>query len=285
MRINNLSLPHPVLSSANDDVRGSYNVDLQVELGRQKILLKIKQNLFNKTLKGLIDSKKAVYTVEVNCHQTFYRKSFASSEDSYVIEIPSKDLRNKSIVNFYITAVQDIPDYQIDEANEDYGSFKFDVTKGDVLAYGGYANFFAAKDWQALMAVTSFMRVESYAKPEGPVQFVLTQSEVVIQMAENDYKRYREYEGARSLYPIFHASFVFAALMHALYNMQSSTDNQDADWYQVLDERIRSEDKFKGLSVSQVEDLPRIAQALLGYPIYRELLEIKSMYESAGQEE
>jgi len=283
MKINSLSLPHPVLG-IEDDVRGSYTVDFQVELDKEKISFKVKQNVINRTLKTLIDSKKAVFTIEVNCYQTFYRKSFLNSEENYVIEIPSVHLRNKVVVYFYITAAQDLPEYQIDEANEDYSGYKFDITKGDVLAYGGSTTFNAPKDWQALMAVTSFMQIEEYDKPEGPLQFVLTQDKVVVQMSQNDYKRYNEYKGAKNLYPIFHGSFVFAALLHALYNMNASGESAETDWYQALDDRLKTEERFKGLDVKQIEHIPEIAQKLLDNPIYRELVGIKNIIETANQE-
>ena len=284
MKINNLSLPHPVLG-IGDDVRGSYTVDFQVKLDKNKISLEINQNVINRTLKTLIDAKKAVYTVEVNCYQTFYRKSFLNSDGSYTLEIPSVNLRNKVIVYFYITAVEDLLEYQIDEANEDYSGYKFGITKGDVLAYGGFATFNTPKDWQALMAVTSFMQIEEYDKLEGSLQFVLTQDKVVIQMSQNDYRRYNEYKGARNLYPIFHGSFVFAALLHALYNMSFSQESADTDWYQALEDRLKTEEKFKGLDVRQTDHIPEIAQKLLDNPIYRELVGIKNIIETANQEE
>lgn len=285
MKINNLSLPHPVLG-VGDDVRGSYNADLQVELDTEKISLRINQSIFNRTLKSLIESKKAAFAVEVNCSQTFYRKSFLRNEDNYVIEIPSVELRNRVLVNFYITAEQDISDYQIDESNEDYNGYKFDITKGDVLAYGGFTSFNAPKDWQALIAVTSFMQIQEYDKPEGPVQFVLTQDKVVIQMSKNDYKRYSEYKEARNLYPIFHGSFVFAALLHVLYSMHASKEEySDMDWYQTLEERFETEEKFKGLDINQISHIPEIAQRLLDNPVYRELVGMKNIIETAGQEE
>lgn len=284
MRINNLSLPHPVLG-IGDDVRGSYTVDFQVELNKEKISLKVRQNIINRTLRTLIDGKKAVFTVEINCHQTFYRQSLLNSEESYVLEIPSACLRNKVIVNFYITVTQDLAEYQIDEANEDYSGYRFDISKGDVLAYGGFTSFNAPKDWQALLAVTSFMQIEKYDKTEGPLQFVLTQDKVVIQMSQNDYERYNEYKAAKNLYPIFHGSFVFAALLHALYNMNSSKESADTDWYQALDDRLNTEEKFKGLDIQQIDHIPEIAQKLLDNPIYRELVGIKNIIEAANQEE
>lgn len=284
MKINNLSLPHPVLG-IGDDVRGSYNVVFKYKLEKDKITLYIKEELFNRTLKSLIETKKALFTVEVNCYQTFFRKSFLFSEENYVIENPSLELRGKVNVTFYITAAQDILDYQIDEANEDYAGYKFEITKGDVLAYGGGTSFPAPKDWQALMAVTSFMEIEEYDKPEGPVHFVLTQEKVVIQMAKNDFKRYNEYKTAKDLYPIFHGSFVFGALQYLLYNMHSSDEYKDTDWYQVLEERLKTEEKFKDLDLMQVEHIPEIAQRLLDNPINRELLGIKNVVNPPGEEE
>jgi hypothetical protein len=67
--------------------------------------------------------------------------------------------------------------------------------------------------------------------------------------------------------------------------MHASNDYEDTDWYQVLEERLSTEEKFKDLDRNQLEHIPEIAQRLLDNPINRELLGIKSAFESPGQEE
>lgn len=269
MKISNLSLPHPVLG-LGDDVEGRYLVDCDVELSNEQASLFIKHNLENKTLEGLVRDGKAVYSVEVHCAQTFLRESFLSENNEHKISIPSSQLRNKVDVHFYVTASEDMSDYQISGANVDYSGYRFEVSTGDVLAYGGSTTFFAAKAWEALQAVSTFMEIQEYPEEEGPIRFELTGPKIIIQVSRNDKKKYDTYKGVRRLESIFHSEIVFPALIYSLYQMHKSPeDYEDLDWYQVLDFRLKEEEKLRKFDRDNPADYPGIAQTLLENPINR----------------
>lgn len=271
MKINSLSLPHPVLG-VGDDVDGTYTAETQVELGREQIILKVKQNLSNRTLDRLIQEHKAAFNVEVHCQQTVYRRSFLSFVRDTTIMIPARSLLNKVNVYFYITAVQDIPDYQIDGANEDYKGYTFEISKGDILAYSDPIDFPAEKDWQAFMAVTSFMEIQEYSQDEGPLLFSLTQDKIVVQMAKADYKKYFSFKKAQYLYPIFHSSIVFPALIYTLTMMTKNvSEYESSKWFQNLKWRLDHEDGLRKYDIEQPDHIPKIAQEILKNPVTRSL--------------
>lgn len=285
MRINNLSLPHPVLG-ISDDVDGKYATETQVELGREQIVLHIRYKLSNRTLDRLIVEKKAIYNTEVHCQQTVYRRSFTSHEKETTITIPARELRDKVEVFFYINAATDIPDYQIDGSNDDYKGYAFEVSKGDVLAYSDPISFIAEKDWQAFMAVTSFMEVQEYNQNEGPLLFSLTQDKVVIQMAKNDYKKYCSFRSAQYLNPVFHSSIVFPALMYTLTIMSKNVnDFSSASWFQNLKWRLENEDELRRYDLDRAEDIPKIAQAILDNPVARSLEGMENIQKNPNLEE
>ena len=271
MKINSLSLPHPVLG-AEDDVEGVYTAKTQVELGRKKVVLKVKQNLTNRTLIRLIQELKALFNAEIHCAQTVYRESFLSYAFDTTIAIPARNLLNKVEVSFYITATQNIPDYKIDGANEDYKGYSFEIDKGDILAYTDPIDFPAAKDWQAFMAVTSFLIIQEYDEAEGPLLFDLTQDKIVVQMAKSDYKKYFKFNSAEYLYPLFHSSIVFPALIYALTMMNKNPgEYENSHWYINLDWRLKHEESLKKYDIDQPDHIPKIAQEILKNPIARSL--------------
>lgn len=285
MKINSLSLPHPVLG-IGDDVEGKYTVETQVELGREQISLHIRQHLSNRTLDRLIIENKAAFNIEVHCQQTVYRRSFLSREKETTITVPARQLLNKVDVLFYINAVTDIPDYQIEGSNPDYKGYTFEINKGDILAYADPINFPAEKDWQAFMAVTSFMEIQEYNADEGPLLFSLTQDKVVVQMSKNDYKKYNSFKNAHYLYPIFHSSIVFPALMYTLTMMtKNATEYETSKWFQNLSWRLDHEDNLRKYDIDRTDDIPKIAQEILKSPVTRSLAGMESIQKNPNLED
>lgn len=284
MKINSLSFPHPVLG-ISDDVSGNYSVECQVELGRETATLHIKQMLSNKTLEVLILDKKAVFNVEVHCRQSFYRNSFLFYEKKHGISIAASDLLNNVEVNFFVNAISDITNYCIQGSNTDYHGYSFEITNGDILAYGGSVNFPAEKDWQAFMAVTSFMEIREYEANEGPVLYELTQEKVVIQLPKKDYEKYNTVRTAQYLYPIFHSSIAYPALLFALTNMKRTDEYGSSSWYLNLQWRLEHEPELGRYDIDRIDDIPKIAQVILQNPTERSLNAMEKIRRNPGMEE
>lgn len=279
MKINILSLPHPVLGR-KDDVDGKYEVDASWELGREKIKLNILHKLVNNTLREMMKNNKVNFCTEVACAKTHYRNTFVSSEDKQEIILSASDLRDKVDVNFFITAKENMGNYKIDGANSDYGNNLFEIEKGDVLAYGGTTFFIAAKAY-ALMTVASFMVIDKYDEQEGPIHIDLEDDDkVIIRMSNSDYERYNIEKGYKDMYPIFHSSIVFPALLHILYSMKNNSSSYESRaWFENLNYRLKNEEIFKkrNLSINNTNDIPKIAQLFLGNPVNRSLNSIENI--------
>lgn len=269
MKINSLSLPHPVLGSG-DDVDGHYLADCDVSLNPNEVTLTIKHDLQNKTLENFINNDKAIYSVEIHCMPTVYRTTFFSKHKDQVITIPAELLRNKVEVEFYITAKTDLPDYEIDGSNSDYKGYKFDVGKSDILAYGGKTHFPALKDWEALQAISSFMEIQESPDSESPMYFELKGEKIIVRISKEDKKKYDLYKGVKKLEPIFHSEIVFPALIHTLYQMHKTPDDFDElGWYYVLNYKLDNDEQIKKLDRANEDNYPKIAQILLDNPLAR----------------
>ena len=179
-------------------------------------------------------------------------------------------------MQFFITAEEEIPDYEIIGSNPDYGNSTFFISKGDVLAYGGDTFFIAAKAY-ALMTVSSFMVIEASDEEKGPMYVDLSDDEkVILRLSKTDFDKYNycKAHGYKDVYPIFHSSIVFPALLHILYNMKDNPDeHEEKSWYENLNWRFKNQKQFTeaNLSISNTEDIPRMAQLLLGSPLQRSL--------------
>lgn len=286
MKINNLSLPHPVLG-INDDVgKFTYKPNFSVSLGKSDISLLMENLLDNPTLKKLISEKKAMFCTELNCMQTVYRQSFSTYEFNSSITLKADQLRNKVDVSFYIVASEDVDNYQIEGSNEDYQGYKFNIEKGDVLAYGGSTSFVALKDWESLKAVKSFMDIQSYNEDKGPMKITLTESKIIIRLCRDDFDKYSLCLNAEGLPPIFHSSIVLPALIYALNEMISHRDeHEDESWFQILEYRKKNDEKLSIFDWTSPENIPIIAQQILDYPLGRTLTAIETLTKVTDSEE
>lgn len=282
MKIDKLSLPHPVLGLGND-VDGTYRANASIRLGRYVINVIVNHGLSNKTLEDLLNEKAVAYCVEINCPQTFYRKAFLTTEPSQIIEIPSDDLRDKTEISFYIVSTKENNNYVVDGANEDYKGFEFEIKKGDVLGYGGHTFFIAAKNWEDVRAVSSIMVIKKSDKETGPFTIDLNFEKIVVYLPKQDFEVYRR-ASSRGFDPIFHSSIVVPVLMHAISQMMipGETLFENTRWYQILEFRKTDEGLEKKWSP---ENIPEIVQALLENPLTRTLNRVEEIIDSSFEEE
>ena len=81
--------------------------------------------------------------------------------------------------------------------------------------------------------------------------------------------------------PVFHSSIVLNALLIALYNLE---EHKDYLWADVIKYRLDNEPQFKNLSVEEKENVPEIAQKLLGNPFERLISGLINIVETQNEE-
>ena len=197
MKIANLSLPYPVLG-VHDDIAGKYDIsgpDVTTKPDNTEISLA--HVLRNHEIQALLESGKAEFVTHVHCMRTSFRQCFKTSSLTQTISIKSDEIRDKVELEFFIIATQPIADYRPQSAHHDYSGFTFELTAGDVLAYGGTTNFVAQKQWLASEAVGSFMVLEEGDWKVGPMKINLERDKISIALSREDFERYKSLSLAR----------------------------------------------------------------------------------------
>lgn len=289
MKINNLLLPHPVLGRG-DDAAGEFKIledGFAVYQDEQKTRLSVNFILKNETLEKLISKGEASFNVEIECPATFYRKSFLFIKDQCEIEIEKNNLRGKVYASFYVTSNIKIPDYKIIGANSDYANASFEINEADVIGYAGSTSFNAEILWEDLRRLFNIMKIEKDTeREEGPAMFNLNSDIIYITLSKTDYIKYENYKEENDSYtPIYHASIVLPALIFALNEMMSEErfqDYRERKWFQVLDSRRLNDDEIR--SLWQPENIPDIAQKMIGGPISKMLLSIETISMKQGED-
>jgi len=263
MKVNFKSYPYPVLGN-EDDIAGSFGVEFHYELGKEEIIINPVFVLENATIESLMGKGKASFISEVECRSTFFRKSFSTRNATERFSIPSRALRERVIVGFYICADEDISGYSPKECHSDYEGSSFDIEKGDVLALGGYCSFIAEKNFDPLRPpVSSFMSIMEGNNHEGPMEIDYEPDKITMILSKTDWKNYMDVRGQKDAEGILHSSIVFPVLIDAIHQVQNGNDDYcEKNWFGRLEAIIDA----KGLRDKEPFDA---AQKILENPVAR----------------
>ena len=120
MKINDISLPYPVLG-ISDDVLPLLKKDcVSIErptMTATSLQFKIYLKQKNKEISQFIRRSKAEYVCEINCARTFYRKCCRQSSPDFEIEIPRKDVSGRIEFDMFVTVKTPIEQYHNSQFN------------------------------------------------------------------------------------------------------------------------------------------------------------------------
>ena len=271
MQFGKFLFPYPVLRPNDDSINGRIDFTYEIKESEDDFIIKLNFDIDNDDILQLIRNGKAVYFCDVTSTQTLFRKSFSLSSDQMEIKISKEDLRGKVEIDLMIIAKENIANYKNSQAHEDFQDSMIDLYKGDLLAYFGMIKFEAQIDYRKLRAVSSIMTIKGDRDTETML-INLDDDKIVLKIPMKDYEILRKPNIANDpdKTAIFHASFVFPALLYALYSLKNN-EYEDQLWAKTLMYRIENEKEFKdkNLSYKNYVDIPEIAQILLGYPVSR----------------
>jgi hypothetical protein len=262
MVYNNREYPHPVLG-IEDSVLGSFKVHLSVKTGND-IIIEPVYELVNDDLNTLLVENKVEFVTQVYCRSTMYRTNYRTTKSiSDKIIIPANELRNEVELDFFICASIDLVSYRNSQAHSDYDNSSFNISKGEILAYGGHGVFHANKTPLELKAISSFMQIDKYDKDNGPIQNFYDGEKIIIRLSINDYNKYLEIAGNQNVEQLLHSGVVLPALMDAIGQVNGASDEfAENNWYKILQGLI--DEKSNG------NDNPlHVGQKILDYPLNR----------------
>lgn len=157
MRLDIISLPHPILRKDGGEIVGRFETHIGLTIGKEDIILTVSQILHNDAIRELLSSSKASFFVDVSCSSTMYRKGVElPGDDSGQIKINSRDLRDTVTVTCLIIATQDLPRYKNVYTSNFFDGRTYGVRKGEILGYSGSDSFEVDKDWETPGSKGSF---------------------------------------------------------------------------------------------------------------------------------
>lgn len=280
MRFNDISFPHPVLG-IGDAINSNIELvatEIKSSADVYEISIKLKQD--NVDLVNLLAIGKAEYLCEVTCTNTLFRKSITSDSNEIEFLVSKKAVKGRVEFLCLLVAKENIKEYSNSESHSDYNGYSFDLGVGDILAYFGEFSFNADIIYEKLKAVSSFMEIVENSDLTY-TNIDLKKSKIQVELPSEAYKLFQSDSISREpkFSPVFHSSIVLNALLTALYNFE---EHRDYLWAQVIDYRLKNNRQLKNISIEEKENIPEIAQRLLGNPFNRLLEGLNEIVESAN---
>ena len=286
MKINDISLPYPVLG-ISDDVYPLLKKDCvsiaEPVSSASSVQFRIHLKQKNREISQFIRRGMAEYVCEINCARTFFRTCIKQSSPDLVVEIPRKNVSGRIEFDFFVTVKTPIEHYHNSQFNPDYDGVFFDMEPGDVLVAFPSAYYNLDVKYDKLYAAGSFMQIANGGDDNRPTWYNLDSDKVLIMLPP---KMFEEYDLRisvdRGFIEIIHSSIVFNALVYALYHIDD-TKYDGKQWSDAIKYRIATEPGLKGFDITNKETVFDLAQTLLVDPYQRLFNHLSEMIKSVEE--
>lgn len=277
MKLSNFAIPYPILG-----IDGAFNESVHVESNltfestNEAYTFIVVLSIDDPTILKLIQDRKAKYACEIDCTKTYYRETFLSSESSFEVTIPKVSLVGKVQIFLSIVVVEDITDYENKNFNQKfYLDYKFNLSKGHMLAYFEERTFNADIKYNELKALGSIMEVKVDTKSKF-TYFDFGGDLITIFLPQTEYDNFRK-SNNHTLSDITHASIVQCALISAL---SSYKENSHTLWAQTLSARVHNDQKlgkFAALGDLNNKEIAEMVSIILDNPNQRMFAKLNTL--------
>lgn len=280
MKLNNISLPYPVLG-VNDDISPALPDDSVVikfdKSNPKEYGLAVSLKFDNPDIERLIKDGYAHYECEVDCVKTNLRKSISYDKPDFEFTINRKSVSGNVELSCYVTVIKPINNYVNSGFHEDYDGAVFNPTPGDILVGFPVRSFVADPRFDKLKSATSFMQIR-HDEENSFTNFEFTPKTIDIKLPTELFNIFNSGVGI-SCAEVIHSSFAHSALLAALYEINN---NASSMWAQAIVELLNNDPELKEYYTIEngmitFTDAIHVATILLKDPYDRMLRKLDSM--------
>lgn len=288
MQINPRAYPHPVLAHWGDDIMDSNFQGVVTGKGAKNAYVfeaVFKTN--NADLLTMLEQKKAMYAVHVECTSTRYRSLFKSQEERFSFEISAGLIDGRVDVCSFILAAKAIEKYKNANFHPDYGKAAFRVTTGDTLAVAPDQIIEATKKHDPLRKVSSiFSVVQNDDENATAMDINMSGPKVVVSLSKPNFEAYLGLRHSVTYHPMLLGSIIVPALVEVLERIRRAAverhldDYTDFRWFMVIDRKLREKNiRLVEDPESFADSSLKVAHELLGQPLTKSLGDLRAMTE------
>lgn len=278
MKLNNVSLPHPVIglrgadnpNSDENDVRGIFKVEhCAISAGENLDVVVVYSLIGSPQLEVLLREGKVAIACECACAKTAFRNVYCDGSSNLKFAVDTDVLRDQVIFSHYLVAAKTFIYKDEDCWHPDYAGCIFEMKPGVVLGYAGETKYMIERESSGDNSGSSlFSVICDEERKTGPFKVDANGDALNIFLPKKVHLPFLNLYENREDYAVhFHASLVIPALMHALSLMAGDAKDvyQEKRWYQAIETVLANDNRFRDIELSSTNIL-EVAQILVGCP-------------------
>ena len=276
---------YPVLSAMYDDyINSRFSIKVKAYKKAKNLLLNINCNLDNEELISLINTNKAKIVCHFECQKTKlrYTKDLIIGDNSF--EIANTDINEQLQIVAFVVAIDHISGYYSKSFNSDYGTSKFDLEIGSVLAISNQPDIPIEKNIYDLSNVPSIISIVPYnSETDHKIYIDMDDNnKIMVRLQKNDYQSYSELgRGVSDYTPILHSVLIIPALTHVFEILKSDVETfhtyEDKRWFKSLSKKFEALNKKLDYEELKNQDSLSLAQEIIECPIEMSLKNLLSI--------
>lgn len=243
MKLNDKNYPYPILVAGSDDYFDcSFNIEI-IDGPREEndnIIICLQYNLKCLSLEKLLEQGKLSVISQVFSRSTSFRKYYTFNKNKLDLVIDKGLLGSKVEINTYLTSLEKIENFNLQEHNKQYFSFPISIQKGDKLGFAESLSF-DLKPYDALRPIASVILIkEDKRKSASPVDVDLSSDKINVYLNSDLYDEYRKLREFPDLRLYLSTTIVMPAVIEALYEIKNNTElDRDKRWVTSIERVLK----------------------------------------------
>ena len=284
MRVKNRLSPYPILNDFGDDyIDSSFEVRYEVNTQFTEIYGKLIFELKNDEIKKLIDEKKAVYSVHIECPYTCYREVLISEDEEIEFKINASLLSKNIEIRTFIILTKRVIGFQSKSFHPDYHGQSFDLEPHQIIAIGTAKDYKIQKDDKDFESLPSIIKIVKLEDKHKESLSVNTDNDeyVIVGLSSEIYELYAKL-GKNAFKSTSFSLVLLPALMVVIQRMCIGKDDDvftSLHCYKVI-ESLLNRNGFDIADLSIEDDsLLSVCQSVFADPIARSFKELENWSE------
>ena len=278
---------YPVLSEGRDDYKThKFNAEVQLKQNISSLNLSFEFKTDCEEINKQIANDRAEYLIHLECPTTFFRKTLTSAAPEISTQINLSRIKKSLEIVAFIVAKRNFKDFFCEDWNDDFEGLKFNLEKGNVLAYKVLPTLRLPENADFANNESIFLLCKKLVDDDRPFEVNLDGDKIKIFLGENDFKIFNRYAEKNDMQPILNAMVIFPTLVYVFDELREDLQMyESADWFVSLSEAYRK----RGLNfVSEITDSDKqsieLAQEVMELPITNALKNLSKIYEDGDDD-
>lgn len=246
--------PYPVIKEHKEDF---INSDFKIQVGHKDddeyIILDIKFDLTNESIKKLINEDKAKFVLHLEEPTTLFREIYSFSNSQNEVVIPKDKIRMVVELSAFIVAVEDIFEFKSDDLDIIYEDIPISFKKYNIIGISQSKKIEVDKESDEIKEVSSIFSVIPHEDADAIYKIKLGNERIIIEIPKEEYPIYNELSYRYRLINdpnnyILMSLIIMPSFVEVLTILKEGTDNyRNNQWYNPL---IKAYDK-KGINLEK----------------------------------